>query len=93
MKRVIEYKIKFNFEQTIRIQKGAELLSVHCDNNFVYLFALIDYGNSAEGKQEEDRKIFAYGTGQAIVEAEDKKYISSVLTYGFCWHFFEGSAS
>ena len=72
--------------QEVFTPDGAELLSVHNQNGFLCLWAVVDPSN-----KKRPRLIEIIGTGIPIVDLTGlrRKFIGTVLSDAFVWHVFE----
>lgn len=86
MKEIIwKFELKVLSDQIILMPKGAKVLCVQVQNDFICLWAICD----AEALKEK-RKFSIFGTGHRL-EGSDKKYIGTIqLDNGsFVGHVFE----
>jgi len=71
--------------QALFLPKGAKILSVHDQAGVVCLWALVD-----PDKRRERRVIELSCTGGTVrSKDDDRKFIGTVVSGIFVWHFFE----
>ena len=85
--RVFKYEIPVANEPTVRLPKGAGILSVGQQNNKMYLWALV---NPSE-QQTERRVLRIAGTDHEIAEIEELNFLGTVHMHGgdLVFHVFE----
>lgn len=85
MKTIWKYQLERIGETSISMPKGAEILNIGIQGNWLCLWALVD--TEAE---KESRCFMVYGTGWEIDNIE-LSYIDTFITEigFFVWHFFE----
>jgi hypothetical protein len=85
--RVFKYEIPIEDEPTVRLPRGAGILSVGQQNGGLFLWALVD-----PSVTETERRVFRIaGTGHEIAEAEGLSFIGTVFMCGsaLVFHIFE----
>lgn len=85
MLTIWKYVLAGTGEQTIRLPKGAQLLSAHSQFDAPCLWALVD-----ASKDAINRRIMMYGTGHAVDEA--LPFVGTVLMNdaALVFHVFDG---
>ena len=87
-KSIWKYQLEITDSQTIKMPKGAEILSVQTQNQEVCLWALVVPNN-----EKEDRYIEIFGTGHNVYcdMGIDRKFIGTAQTLDgrLVWHIFE----
>ena len=80
------WKFSFQYDNSIKMPKGAEILSVQKQNDVFCIWALVTPENELE-----ERYFQVYGTGSPIFEDSgfEKKYIATIQFKDFVWHLFE----
>jgi hypothetical protein len=81
MKTVYKYELRSQ-DASIKLPKGAEILTVQLQNGIPTLWALVDPENVLE-----DRFISTVGTGWEV--SDNMKYICTYMEGYFVWHVFE----
>lgn len=90
MKKVFKFVLPHQARPVVKMQKGAQILSVQIQMEQICIWALVD--PSAE---MEDRSFSVIGTGHEIFDPHetgwDLKYLDSVQLQGgaFVFHVFE----
>lgn len=82
-RKIFKYPVPIEEETTLRIHRGAEVLSAQVQGRSLCLWCLVD-----PLADVETRTFRTYGTGQELPEGLG----SHVVTYqldGFVWHVFE----
>jgi hypothetical protein len=76
---------KYQFKEKIEMYENAIILSVHEQNDDVFMWVEVD-----TDKPVETRYFVLYGTGHRI-QNESRKFIGTVHCAGgqFVWHIFE----
>lgn len=84
MKRIYKYPISVDDEISIKIPKGAVILTVQIQKGEPCIWALVD-----PDKEETERHFYLYGTGMTVTHAE--VYIGSfqMLNGSLIFHLFE----
>ena len=84
-KQVYQYPISPK-ERYIEMPIGAEILSIQCQYDDVYLWALVD-----PKKEKEIRSFEIYATGEDILchRGIKRKYLQTVQMGVLVFHFFE----
>lgn len=81
----IIYKYKLNHTQIARIPKGAEILKLAIQNEYLCLWALVD-----DQKDIELRTFHIFATGYEIDPSLNLNYIDTFFTEdGLVFHVFE----
>lgn len=83
-KTIWKYTLDLAGSQTIRMPRGAEILSVAVQANEFRLWALCD-----PEAPIEPRVILVHGTGHPITDSLGR-HIGTVIDGSFVWHVFEG---
>ena len=85
MKTIWKFTIELTSEQKVLMPRGAEILTVQIQRDFLSLWARVDPKAEAE-----ERSILVRGTGHEV--QDHAKYIGTVqvLDGQFIWHVFEG---
>jgi hypothetical protein len=81
MKTIYKYELRSK-DGSIKLPKGAEILTVQIQDGRPMLWALISPGNVLE-----DRFISTVGTGWEV--EDNMKYICTYMEEYFVWHVFE----
>jgi hypothetical protein len=85
MNTIWKYSLKLIPMQTIELPWGAELLSVHDQQDTICLWARVD-----SDKIKQPVTIEIVGTGHAAPKQNEARYLGSVLQDGgnYVWHVF-----
>lgn len=85
MKRIYKYELNEQGVQTLKMPKGAEVISAIEQNNKVIVYAIVDIT-----KENEEREFSVIGTGWNIPDEllESNKFIGTVKVGIFVWHVF-----
>ena len=81
MKTIYKYELR-NQDASMKLPKGAEILSVAIKDGRPMMWALVDPDNVLE-----DRFISTVGTGWQV--EDNMKYICTYMEGYFAWHVFE----
>ena len=81
MKTIYKYELR-NQDASMKLPKGAEILSVAIQDGRPMMWALVDPDNVLE-----DRFISTVGTGWQVEDS--MKYICTYMEGYFVWHVFE----
>lgn len=87
MKKIYKYPIKVVDIQTVKLPKGAIILTTQLQDEKPYIWAYVD-PNEIEA---EDVTLRVYGTGQEINDSLDLTYIGTIQEYEgrLVWHVFK----
>jgi hypothetical protein len=87
MKKIFKYELEVTDEQTIQLPREAKILSTHCKNNKICIWALVNPKNELV-----NRKFYMSGTGFPIHDnvLGDSKFIGTCLMLNetLVWHIF-----
>lgn len=83
MKTIYKYPLEITDCQSIRMSKGAEILSVADQYGIVCVWALVDPAANLE-----DRMFYIFGTGLPVNEVIPMKFLGSIQQSVFVWHVF-----
>ena len=85
MKVIWKYHLAHHLA-SIPMPKGAEILTVQQQDNFLYLWAAVD-----PHQELEPRRFMIHGTGVAGRGIQRENYIGTVQVHGgnYVWHIFE----
>lgn len=80
------YKYLLTVHESIKIPKGATILSANEQDNKAYIWCMVDTNNELE-----ERRFNIYGTGDIIDENINQKFISTVMLWNgtLVFHIFE----
>ena len=80
------YKYPFPVIQnvTIKMPKGARILTVQMQGENPYIWAIVD-----QNMTKEDRHFKVYGTGHDLNMKQNEEYIGTWQEGSFVWHLFE----
>ena len=81
MKKIYKYPIEIIDIQTIKLPKGAIMLTAQLQHGKPYVDP-----NEIEA---EDVTLRVYGTGQEIDDSLDLTYVGTIQENGFVWHVFK----
>lgn len=84
-KRIFKYVLDIEDVQTVELPEGAEILSVHNQNELLCLWALCN-----PDAPKEARTIHIFGTGNPVCD-NPGRFIGTVLMWHgqLVWHVFE----
>jgi hypothetical protein len=87
MKTIYKYPFHVGQFQIVNLPRGAEILTAQEQDNQLFIWAKVDAG---EG-EFVSRTISVFGTGHAIVDDKNLKYLCTVVTKHseMVWHVFE----
>lgn len=71
--KILKYKLDNKHRQTIELTEGAEILSVHNQNNNACIWAEVNTDNPVE-----KREIITYATGENLNPCEGKRFLGTV---------------
>lgn len=85
MRTIWKFRLAITDQQTVKMPKGAQILSAQVQHESVCLWALAD-----SGAEPEERQIEIHGTGNPIGH-QRLSFIGTVQTAGgsLVWHVFE----
>lgn len=75
MKRIFKYQLLVTHDQTIKLPKGARVLSVGAQGNKVFLWALVD-----DKEEIESVPFTILGTGE-VADVEHCTFLGTVMLY------------
>jgi hypothetical protein len=82
MKKIFKYPLNSQ-DCTLKLPKGAEILTVKLQNETPTLWAVVNDNTS----EVEERHICIIGTGWDV--EDNMKYITTYIDGYFVWHIFE----
>ena len=85
MKTIWKYPLTVTDYQSVRMPKGAEILSVADQQGELCVWALVD-----SDAELEDRMFYIFGTGNSFNEVIPMNFLGSVQQNVFVWHVFVG---
>ena len=87
MKRVYKYELPVRDVATIRLPKGADWLSVGCQQDELFLWCLVDPSET----DTTERTFRIAGTGHDLAHNKNWDFIGSVMMHGgtLVFHIFE----
>lgn len=86
MKTIYKYNLELGDDtQSLSLPKGAKILTVQIQGNYLCLWALVD----KEAEEYESRTILICDTCHDAGECTAEHYIATVQVGIFVWHIFE----
>lgn len=83
MRAVYKYPLKVAAQQTIEFPRSGVPISVQLQGDQPTLWAIVD---TAELPEDRPVRMLATGEQQNVISPE--RYIGTVQSHGFVWHYF-----
>lgn len=87
MKTIWKYYLDITDRQTLRMPKGAVILSVENQYGALCCWAMVD--PACDEDEDEDRPIALIRTGRDASGVEPHEYVGTVTIDSFVWHVFD----
>lgn len=86
MKTIFKYQLETEHLQTIKLPKGAKVLTGADQRGTICIWAEVDTDNDPD---PEERTFAIYGTGHPMKEGVSHNFITTFFVGPFVWHLYE----